>query len=91
MKIIMKTAATQGISITETRSQHNRIFSKAVQRTPSTSGPNFPKIASIQAEIKPVKEFIIPCINQAIKTIAADLAETREKITHFNTRYGIIK
>ncbi|EFX65982.1 hypothetical protein DAPPUDRAFT_116802 [Daphnia pulex] len=86
MKVIMKTAATQGISITETRSQHNRLFSKAVQRTPPTSGPNFPKIASIQAEIKPVKEFIIPCINQAIKTIAADLAETREKITHFNIR-----
>lgn len=30
-------------------------------------------------------------MNQSIKTISADLADTREKITHFDTRFDAIK
>ena len=30
-------------------------------------------------------------MNQSIKTIAADFAETREKMTHFDTRFDAIE
>ena len=44
MKALLKMAATHGISIKEARMQHNRLFSKAVQRAPPASAPSLPPL-----------------------------------------------
>jgi hypothetical protein len=76
MKALLKTAATNCISIKEACMQHNRLFGKAVQSAPPASAPVPPpsdsitsQIAALQAELKLVKETIIP-------SMRADLAET---------------
>lgn len=72
-------------------------FRRAVQRAPPASPPPLiallakSRISALQAELKLVKETIIPVMNQSIKTISADLADTREKITHFDTRFDAIE
>jgi hypothetical protein len=68
MKAILKTVTIQGISIQEARSQHSRLYSRAVysaQRAtpatlPLTSCPDSinPQIAALQAELKNVKDML---------------------------------
>jgi chromosome segregation ATPase len=97
MKAILKTATIQGISIQEARAQHNRLYSRAVhsaQRAapaplplPSRSDCINPQIAALQAELKNVKDTIIPNMSQSIKSLTAELAATKEKISLIDTRF----
>jgi hypothetical protein len=97
MKAIIKTATIQGISIQEARSQHNRLYSRAVhaaQRAapappplPPRSDCINPQIAALQAELKNVKDTIIPSMSQSINSLTAELAATKEKISLIDTRF----
>jgi hypothetical protein len=97
MKAILKTSAANGISIMEARTQHNWL---SAERSNAHLPRHLPpliallaksRISALQVELKLVKETIIPVMNQSIKTISADLADTREKITHFDTRFDAIE
>ncbi|KZS04645.1 Uncharacterized protein APZ42_032370 [Daphnia magna] len=101
MKKILKMAYLEGISIREARYRQTTLYSSIARRTnnppagqgaPTTAEtPEMAALANqvkrLQEEIKVIRESTIPQIQGDIRIMVEDLAETKEKIKNFDTRF----
>jgi septal ring factor EnvC (AmiA/AmiB activator) len=101
MKKILKMAYLEGISMREARIRQSTLYSAAARRPaprPQDQHDQNPlqqqemaalnaQIQALQEEVKSIKENTINRIQEEMETLAADLSETKEKITNFNIRF----
>lgn len=101
MKKILKMAYLEGISIREACYRQTTLYSSIARRTnnpPAGQGApttaETPEMAALgnqvkrlQEEIKVIRESTIPQIQGDIRIMVEDLAETKEKIKNFDTRF----
>jgi chromosome segregation ATPase len=91
MKGILKMAYVEGITVQEARTRTALLKKAAAKRLPIPQTPEIDllkeQLQAVQAELKNLRDKIIPKIDKDIKTLTVDLAEANGKLNHIDKRF----